>query len=433
MLKGDYFMDKTLLRKAAMQSVALVIAVITLSYAMKHYQSINIEASNQTNELTNENQGVNDTSSGQEQLGQTPVTENMVKQPNFDIPITNVTDLTNWLDRNIVKKLSKDFIVIKKPEGNQLSFQLNDLYVNHSIELELTGMVNADFTSDQIFRVRQNELFVGEPIYTELTAIEVDKETGESKEIITRDYGRDISHGITITTEKNEYLKQYNTKVLMELDTVYAYIKYEDAYFYYIDLKKPTEVYDKIIVVDPGHGGKDVGAISRNESHYEKNINLDIVLQLEKLLEKENIKVYYTRKEDETVFLRPRVTLANAVDSDYFISIHCNSNTLASPHGTEVLYYDNEHKGIKTEVLAKIFSEELASVIPLRNRGTVQKKLEDIFIMDKAMVPTILIEVGYLSNANDLNYLSSESNRLTVAQGIYKGILRAYEELPVIK
>ena len=147
----------------------------------------------------------------------------------------------------------------------------------------------------------------------------------------------------------------------------------------------------------------------------------------------EDIKVYYTRAEDTTVFLRPRVTLANEVDCDYFISVHCNSNTLSSPHGSEVLFYDTEMKGVKSKDLAAVFAEELGGVIPLRQRGIIMKKPEDLFIMDNAKIPTVLIEVGYMSNRNDMDYLSNAENRKTVAQGIYNGIMRAYLELPVKK
>ena len=129
------------------------------------------------------------------------------------------------------------------------------------------------------------------------------------------------------------------------------------------------------------------------------------------------------------MFLRPRVTLANAVDCDYFISIHCNSNEVTGPNGTEVLYYDTEYKGVKASELASIFADEISKTIPLINRGIVEKSGDDIFIMKKAQVPSILIEVGYMSNIYDMSYLSDSENRKAVAQGIYNGIIRAYAEL----
>jgi N-acetylmuramoyl-L-alanine amidase len=154
-------------------------------------------------------------------------------------------------------------------------------------------------------------------------------------------------------------------------------------------------------------------------------------LALKELLDKENIKVYYTRTSDDTVFLRPRVTLANAVDCDYFISIHCNSNEVSSPNGTEVLCYDTEFNNVSSKELAKLFSDELGKTIELRNRGIVLKKRKEIFIMDKAEIPMILIEMGYLSNSMDLSYLIDQQNQKTIALGIYNGIMKAFDEMPV--
>ena len=139
------------------------------------------------------------------------------------------------------------------------------------------------------------------------------------------------------------------------------------------------------------------------------------------------------RRKDDTVFLRPRVTLANAVDCDYFISIHCNANEITWPNGTEVLYYDNEHKGVAAIDLANLLSNEIDKAVTLQRRGVVEKHTEDIFIMDKSIVPTALIEVGYLTNNDDMAYLSKSENRKAVAQGIYNGIMRAYKELAVTK
>jgi N-acetylmuramoyl-L-alanine amidase len=214
------------------------------------------------------------------------------------------------------------------------------------------------------------------------------------------------------------------------LDSVYAPIVHEDEAYYYIDLKKPKDVYDKVLVIDAGHGGKDAGALSQGEKYYEKNINLGILLELKKLLDKENIKVYYTRTGDDKVFLKPREELANAVDCDYFISIHCNASEAEWPKGSEVMYYDREFKGVRNIDLANLFLDELSKTTPLETRYIVEKKKDEIYILKKAVVPSILIEVGYVTNNSDMKYLSQEKNRKAAAQGIYNGIMKAYEMYP---
>jgi len=432
-------MDISLLKKAAIQSVALMLAVVTLSYALNQYQMVTIAASNTVSEDAST---MDYTASTEDVL--VPLENELAEEitadklntpveviPNFQI--TSYEVINNTVDESILRQMGDNFLVIKKPEANKLAITLEDLYVNKSIRLELTGMAGDTLISDMISRIRGNEVFTGDPTFDEIISLVVNDDEGTSEEVITKDFGKDLSHGITVTSLENSVTKLFTSEVLIELDNVYAYIIYEDENYYFIDLRKPSEVYDKIIVIDAGHGGKDAGALSQGELFYEKNINLDIVMQLKDLLDKENIKVYYTRTTDTTVFLRPRVTLANAVDCDYFISIHCNANSLTSPSGTEVLYYDNEFKGVSAAKLADLFSDEIAKTVTLRQRGSVEKHMDDIFIMDKAVVPMILIEVGYLTNSGDMLYLGNSMNRKAVAQGIYNGIMKSYNELAVTK
>ncbi|MDF2908085.1 MAG: hypothetical protein K0R34_3406 [Herbinix sp.] len=423
-------MDKSLLKKAAIQSVALMVAVITSSYALQQYQTVEISASN----ITQEDQEVDTEEEEALKLVESDIqtsTDSVVDAIDPINMATSLEELKNQADADILKQLSENYLVIKKPSVLDTSISLEDLYIKRSIKVILTGIFREEWNSSKLMRVRGDEYYLGDPQYSEVITQETDKRTGTVKEIITKDYGKDITHGISYETSTDHETGQINYELLIELDSVYAYSIYEDRNYYYIDLRKPSEVYDKILVIDPGHGGKDAGALSKGEKYYEKNVNLGIVLALKELLDKENIKVYYTRTADDTVFLRPRVTLANILDCDYFISIHCNSNEVTSPNGMEVLYYDTDFNGVASRDLANLFSEELGNTVGLRNRGTILKHMEDIFIMDKAEVPMILIEIGYMSNLKDLNYLTDPLNQKTVAQGIYNGIMKAFQELPV--
>ncbi len=424
-------MDKSLLKKAAIQSVALMVAVITSSYALQQYQTVEISASNITEE-------VKDVTSDKGQIiqleeeGAAILPETVATTTGPAVMATSLDELKSQTDATIFEQLGQDFLVIKKISSGDASISLEDLYVKKSIKLKLSGINREEWNSTKVMRVRGEEYFLGDPKYNEIVTQEKD-EDGSVKEVITKDYGKDILHKISFTTIPDDETGITYSEILFELDSVYAYKIYEDQNYYFIDLRKPSDVYDKILVIDPGHGGKDAGALSRGEKYYEKNINLGIVLALKELLDKENIKVYYTRTADDTVFLRPRVTLANAVDCDYFISIHCNSNEVTSPNGTEVLYYDTKFNNISSRDLAELFSDELGKTVELRNRGTVLKKMEDIFIMDKAEVPMVLIEIGYLSNSKDLDYLTEAANQRSVAQGVFNGIMRAFQELPVTR
>ncbi len=426
-------MDKTLLKKAAIQSVTLMLAVITASYALKQYQTVTIEASNVVT-IDNSNESM------EENIGELDLDHNMDMDRDEEMSdaelgseeeLSELDQLLNQINPVILEQLSDNFLIIKKPQGELQEAQLEDLYINKSIRLTVAGIGDSNLTSEMVLRVRDMELYHGEPICTEHISYEIDEKDGTSEEIITKDFGKDIVHGLTITTEESSDTGLSTMQLLIELDHVYAYHLYEDNDYYVINLRKPSEVYDKIVVIDAGHGGKDAGALSKDETYYEKNINLDILLQLKELLDQENIKVYYTRTADDKIFLRPRAELANAVDCDYFISIHCNANEVTYPNGTEILYYNNEFKGVKAIDLADLFSEEIDKTTALVKQGVVEKQYNDVYIMDKAVVPMVLIEVGYLTNNSDMNYLSKPENRKEVAEGIYNGILRAYNELPV--
>lgn len=419
-------MDKLLLKKLALQSFILMIGVISFSFALKQYQGVTAAAGNKSDYNMVSSMTVNSIRGDVSLLNLGQADAAMDKS-------TEIQKQEKEINLSIQKKLGDSFFIIKKPQGEQLNLQLEDLYINKSIQLTISGLAYADLPCDSLLRVRKGEMFSGEPEYREIKSFQTDEESGKEEEVITKDFGNDPCHSINITIGQDSETKLYTAKLLIELDSVYAYIVYEDADNYYIDLRKPSEVYDKVLVIDPGHGGKDAGALSRNEAYYEKNINMGIVSELKKLLDKENIKVYYTRTEDSTVFLRPRAELANAVDCDYFISIHCNANEVSYPNGTEILYNNNSFKGVKAYDLASLFKDELKKDIPLKSRGVVEKHPGDIFIMDKAKIPMILIEVGYITNNNDMNYLSKQENIKDVAQGIYNGIMRAYNELPVEK
>ncbi len=427
-------MDRALLRKAAMQSVALMITVVLLSYSLNNYHTIVKAAS-----FFMGSQAVRTDTAIPDQLDTRVGSKNNVllasseahfPDENENISINDVTSLKQRIDPSILSKLGENFLVIEKPMGQQQNINLTDFYIEHGIQLDISKVSDPNVTSSMIYRVRGNELFQNDPVYTEVIQHERNDDTGEKEKVVIKDYGDDLCHGITVASKEEENSKLYAVRLYIELDTVYAYSIEEDANFYYISLKKPSQVYDKIIVIDPGHGGKDAGAIALNNKTYEKDINLAITLELKKLLDQEKIKVYYTRTQNDTVFLRPRSSLANAVDCDYFISIHCNSNGLSYPNGTEVLFKKVEGRAVSNKELADLFSEELSKSIPLKKKGIIEKKPEDIFIMDQSQVPMILIEVGYLSNSNDLNYLTEKENQKAVAQGIYNGIKRAYEELP---
>ena len=424
-------MDKLLLKKMAVQSVALMIAVITLSYALRQYSSHTLVLASDIGSA--EAASID----SEEELKPYPVEE--ITRPSLPEDIRPDEDgeekeeaglpgMLDDIDMEIVRQLGEKLIIIKKPMSGHITMELQDIYINKSIKLTFNSSEPYRMKAEDIGRINLQDTYIGMPVFTEIEEV-VSNLDGSTKTVVARDYGKDIVHGISFS---NQEIESNIVELTLELDTVYAHSILEDELYYYIGLKKPSEVYDKIIVLDAGHGGKDAGALSKDDSVYEKNVILAILLDVKELLDKENIKVYYTRLGDDKVFLRPRVELANAVDCDYFISIHCNASGSTKPGGTEIFYYGTEFKQVSTKALATIFSEEIEKATSLRNRGLVSLKKDDVFILNHSQVPAVLIETGYMTNLKDLEYMNQKVNQKAIARGIYNGILRAYDELPPI-
>lgn len=213
------------------------------------------------------------------------------------------------------------------------------------------------------------------------------------------------------------------------LDRVYEVeAKVEDSWLY-LDFIPPRDCYEKVIVVDAGHGGSEPGAVKQDI--YEKNLNLGIVLELKKILDEHpEWKVYYTRTEDVHVSLNDRVQLANLSDANLFISVHNNSTRtgeMSDFSGTEVMY-DEEKNGepLGTERFATILLEETVAACGSRNLGLFQG--HSIYIIRTCQVPVALLEAGFMTSYTELNQLNSSEYQQKVAQGIYQGIRRAFEE-----
>ncbi len=214
-------------------------------------------------------------------------------------------------------------------------------------------------------------------------------------------------------------------------DKVYEISSSYDEDYFYIDFLTPHEVYDKVVVIDAGHGGNAPGATK--QGIYEKDIDLDIVLELKEIFdasEDKSIGVYYTRTDDSNPSFENRAGLANKSDADLFISIHNNSTQsgrMSNINGTQVMYdekkADVEHG---TKGLAEICLEEVTAMTGSSNKGLVEGN--EIYIIRSSEAPVALIEVGFMTNQTELNNLRSKEYQMKVAQGVYNAIMRAFAE-----
>ena len=147
--------------------------------------------------------------------------------------------------------------------------------------------------------------------------------------------------------------------VELKTDQLVEPVVEKQDHYCYVRLKDPHDLYDKIIVVDAGHGGKMPGTVSGGVT--EKAINLEIVRALKPYMDAEKeVKVYYTRLSDKHVDLEDRAKLANELKADLFMSIHQNAvgYKFNNVKGTQVLYSQSD-KTKKSRTFAKILLENI--------------------------------------------------------------------------
>jgi len=344
------------------------------------------------------------------------------------------------ISEDIKERLGNNFIVVEKPShlSNSAMAELIDESVDRRIRFIITDSFETKIEENQIYRMYQGNYFKGKPeseIHTKDTTSNQASTTGSNENSPDKEELENITVTDCIKSlQVNSYAYPENecfkTEITLELNKTYAYLFFEDDYNYYISLVRPKDIYDKIIVVDAGHGGYDSGTYSRDFVYHEKDMNLSMVLELKELLDKENIKVYYTRTTDRGLTLNQRVNLANDVEADLFLSFHCNANDERGVHGTEVLYNEkqNDWTRMNSKDFAAICLKEVVKEIGLEDRGLVPRS-KDVYIVGEANVPVALVEVAFMSNQGDLNFLTSKEGKQKVAKGAYDAILSAYKKL----
>ncbi len=169
------------------------------------------------------------------------------------------------------------------------------------------------------------------------------------------------------------------------------------------------------IFIDPGHGGKNPGAIGPN-GLYEANVNLDIALKLGRILTNWGYEINYSRTNDITVTLSERARMANEWGANYFVSIHCNSNVNPEANGTSTYFY---RTGTIAENFAKIVNNNLVRQIELKDLGIFSANFA---VLRLTRMPAILVETAFISNPYEASLLATNTFRQNCAVGIANGI-----------
>lgn len=176
----------------------------------------------------------------------------------------------------------------------------------------------------------------------------------------------------------------------------------------------------RVVVIDPGHGGKDPGAVSVL-GFFEKALNLAVANELASLLRKRNMEVILTRDRDRFIELEERAEIANASDADLFVSIHADSFSDGSVQGFTIY---TRRSPRRESILAAKFIEKVLSETDLPSRGVRQ---EDYRVLLRAKCPALLVELGFLSNINEAALLADQGFQERLARSLADGIVRFFE------
>lgn len=192
----------------------------------------------------------------------------------------------------------------------------------------------------------------------------------------------------------------------------------------------------KTIVIDPGHGGLDGGAVGADQTN-EKEIALVVSKKLRDYLQQAGALVYLTREEDRDLAsddtkglsrrksedIRNRLEFLNAKDADLFVSIHLNAIPSTRWSGAQTFYYP---KHDESRHLAKMIQAEI--IRNLENTDRAALAINGMYLLKHAEIPSALVEIGFLSNEQERENLKQEAYQYRVSASIYEGILRYLTE-----
>ena len=297
-------------------------------------------------------------------------------------------DLSVYLPEAI---FSRDHFVIQLPENTRLStIKDYDDYEKNRFTISIPGN-HMNFFSEQDYY---------NPVDT-LKSVKFSYKQSENSTIITFNTSRIQGYEITVSGG-------------------YLALKIAD----------PKDIYDKIIVLDAGHGGIDPGTL--RGSVYEKTVNYNVInVYAEEYFKDSDIKVYYTRRTDTKIALQTRADFAAKVDADLFISFHVNANSSSAVNGTSVYYSKSNNmanaSGLKSSILATTVVNHLSEAWETKNRGIIADKF---VVIHNNSVPAILVECGFITNDKDFAKIKDASYQEKAAEALFNAVCEIFDNYP---
>lgn len=176
----------------------------------------------------------------------------------------------------------------------------------------------------------------------------------------------------------------------------------------------------KVFVIDAAHGGSDAGAVSVSGVS-EKEITLDIAILVQEIGTKRGLDIKLTRTDDQAVRLEDRVSFSKGSHADVFLSLHLGFQTGEAQQGAGVFISEGNTSYADSKRIAAVLIEELASIDELGIKGISHS---GFFVLKQNQAPSVLLEVGYLSDREDAAFVSDPGNQRRIAERIVAALER---------
>lgn len=217
-----------------------------------------------------------------------------------------------------------------------------------------------------------------------------------------------------------------NVWMKFKLNGIYELKSVLEEHSLCIEMAKPTEIYEHIIVVDPWYGGEDTGG--KEQGTTEEQVTLDIAKRMEdKMRSEDAVKLYYTSMGEGRPSLEARMQIIEETAADFYVGITVNQTDDTAMYGLEAVYNDSYFIPQAGSVeLADALVRNAAIAVSGRANGLIQAEEGDL-IIQSASIPAAVLKVGYLSNGKEAELLNSEDYRDRLAEGICNAIKEFYE------
>lgn len=205
------------------------------------------------------------------------------------------------------------------------------------------------------------------------------------------------------------------TRIVVTLKRKMNYVVNQAAGQVLIDISASVVGRGHLVAIDPGHGGRDPGAVGPSGLR-EADVVLDISLRIRDLLRADGVGAIILRESDVTVELPDRPRLAREAGATLFVSIHANANGRATVNGSETYFLTPQ-----SLALAQMIQDELGVVLGIPSRGI---KTANFLVLRDSGVPSVLVETAFISNAEDERRLRDPAFRQRIAAAVHRGIMR---------